>query len=79
MKYLHKELLRDIEFIINKSLIYYDYKRLKGLTLKEGDLVYLLRKNIKIKCLSMKLDYTKLGLYKIQKVLGLLIYRLKLP
>jgi hypothetical protein len=42
MKILYKELLRDIEFIINKSLIYYNYKRLKGSTLKERDLVYLL-------------------------------------
>jgi hypothetical protein len=65
MKNLYKELSRDIEFIINKSLIYYDHKRLRGLTLKERDLVYLLWKNIKTKRLSMKLDYIKLGLYKI--------------
>jgi hypothetical protein len=42
MKNLHKKLSRDIEFIINKSSIYYDRKRLKGPTLKEGDSVYLL-------------------------------------
>jgi hypothetical protein len=35
-------------------LIYYNKKRLKGLTLLEEDLVYLLRKNIKTKCLSSK-------------------------
>jgi hypothetical protein len=42
IKNLHKELLRDIKFIVNKSMIYYNKKRLRGLTLLEGDLVYLL-------------------------------------
>jgi hypothetical protein len=79
MKNLYKELLRDIKFITNKSLMYYNKKRLKGPILLEGDLVYLLQKNIKTKRLSLKLDHTKLGLFKIQKVLGLLTYRLKLP
>jgi hypothetical protein len=78
MKNLYKELLQDIKFIINKSLIYYNKKRLRGLTLLERDLVYLLRKNIKTKRLSLKLDHTKLGLFKILKVLGPLIYKLKL-
>jgi hypothetical protein len=79
MKHLHNELLWDIEFIVNKSLIYYNKKRLGGPTLSERDLVYLLWKNIKTKRLSMKLDHTKLGLYKIWKVLGPLTYELKLP
>jgi hypothetical protein len=79
MKNLHKELSQDIKFIINKSLIYYNRKRLKGSTLRRGDLVYLLQKNIKTKRLSTKLDYIKLNLYKIQKVLGPLTYELKLP
>jgi hypothetical protein len=78
MKDLHKELSRNIKFIINKSLIYYNRKRLKGLTLRERDLVYLLWKNIKIKRLSIKLDYIKLDLYKIRKVLGPLTYKLAL-
>jgi hypothetical protein len=59
--------------------MYYNKKRLKGPTFLEGDLVYLLQKNIKTKRLSSKLDYTKLGLFKILKVLGLLIYKLELP
>jgi Chromo (CHRromatin Organisation MOdifier) domain len=79
MKDLHKELSRDIEFITNKSLMYYNRKRLKGPTLQRGDPVYLLQKNIKTKRLSMKLDHTKLGPYKIRKVLGPLTYELKLP
>jgi hypothetical protein len=79
MKNLYKELSRDIKFIINKLLIYYNKKRLKGSTLLKKDLVYLLWKNIKIKRLSTKLDHIKLNLYKIRKVLGLLTYKLKLP
>jgi transposase InsO family protein len=76
---LHKELTRDIEFIATRSSMYYDSKRLGGPNLKEGDPVYLLRKNIKTKRPSSKLDYTKLGPYPIQKVLGKVTYRLKLP
>jgi Chromo (CHRromatin Organisation MOdifier) domain len=79
MKNLHEELSRDIEFIANKSSMYYNKKRLRGPTLSEGDLVYLLRKNIKTKRPSMKLDHTKLGPYKIQKTLGPLTYELELP
>jgi hypothetical protein len=36
-------------------------KRSKGLDLKEGGMIYLLRKHIKIKRPSDKLDHTKLG------------------
>jgi hypothetical protein len=59
--------------------MYYNRKRLKGPTLQERDPVYLLRKNIKTKRPSTKLDHTKLGPYKIRKVLGLLTYELELP
>jgi hypothetical protein len=79
IKNLHKELSWDIEFITIKSSLYYDSKRIKGLTLKKRDLVYLLWKNIKIKRLSLKLDHMKLGPFKILKVLSPLIYRLELP
>ena len=45
---------------------------------KEEDKVYLLRKNIKTIRLSNKLDYTKLGLFRIKKILGLINYKLDL-
>ena len=48
------------------------------LTLKKGDKVYLLCRNIKIKRLSDKLDHKKLGPFKIEKVLGPVNYRLSL-
>jgi hypothetical protein len=49
--------------------IYANKKRLKGPTLKKENKVYLLYKNIKIKRLNNKLDYKKLGLFKIKKKL----------
>jgi hypothetical protein len=49
-----------------------------GPTLKKGDKVYLLRKNIATKRLSDKLDHKKLGLFKIAKIKSLVNYRLKL-
>ena len=41
-------------------------------------MVYLLRKNIKIRWPSDKLDYIKLGPFKIQEKLGLVIFKLEL-
>ena len=50
-----------------------------GLTLKEGDKVYLLRKNIATKRLSHKLDHKKLGPFRIVKVKGPVNFQLVLP
>src|SRR5271168_752779 len=47
--------------------------------LKEGDKVYLLRRNISTNRPSDKLDHRKLGPFKITKVLSNLNYELKLP
>ena len=79
MRQLHKELLADILFIAQRLAIYYNSKRSVGLTLKEGDKVYLLRKNIATKRPSHKLDYKKLGLFRIVKVKGLVNFQLVLP
>jgi hypothetical protein len=50
-----------------------------GPTLKEGDKVYLLRKNIATKRPSDKLDHKKLGPFEIVEIKSLVNYRLKLP
>jgi hypothetical protein len=57
---------------------YANRKRLKGLTLKGGDKVYLLRHNIKSDKLIKKLDVVKLGLFKILRQKGLVNYELEL-
>jgi len=54
-------------------------KRIEGPILREGDPVYLLRKNIKTKRPSKKLDHTKLGPFRIKDKLGTVTYRLELP
>ena len=59
--------------------LYYNARRSIEPTLKKGDKVYLLRKNIKIIRLSDKLNYRKLGLYEIIEVKGLVNYKLRLP
>jgi len=47
--------------------------------LKEGDRVYLLRKNIKTQRPSSKLDHVKLGPFKIRKQISSVNYELDLP
>jgi len=41
--------------------------------------VWLLYKNFKLRWLSKKLDYIKIGLFKIVKKISEVIYRLNLP
>jgi hypothetical protein len=47
--------------------MYYNKPRLGGPRLREGDLIYLLRRNIKITRLSDKLDYKKIGPFKVKR------------
>ena len=54
-------------------------KRSKEPDLRKGEIIYLLRKNIKTKRPSNKLNHTKLGPFKIQKKLEPVTFRLKLP
>jgi hypothetical protein len=49
LKTLYQELAIDIKFIVQRVAIYYNRKHSMGPEFKEGDKVYLLRKNIKIK------------------------------
>ena len=46
--------------------------------LKKGDNIYLLRRNIKTKRLSDKLDYKKLRLFEIKNIIRIVNYKLKL-
>jgi len=57
---------------------YYNLKKSKGLDLKEGDKVWLLYKNFKSRQLSRKLDYIKIGPFKIIERILEVIYRLNL-
>ena len=58
--------------------MYYNRKYSEALALKKRDKVYLLRHNINTKQLSNKLDFKKLGLYKIKRAIGLVNFELLL-
>jgi len=57
---------------------YYNLKKFKGLDLKEGDKVWLLYKNFKLRQLNKKLDHAKIGLFKIVVKISEVMYRLNL-
>ena len=76
LKELYILLQSELEWITERSAIQANKKRSKGPDLQEGGMVYLLRKNIKIKRSSDKLDYIKLGLFRIEKKLGSVTFRL---
>src|SRR3954453_20436447 len=57
---------------------YYNRKYTKLPPLKEGNKVWLLRKNITLKRSNKKLDYKNLGPYPIKKKLSKEIYKLNL-
>ena len=79
IKELHEMLKQELSFISKKATEYANRKRSEGPDLKKGEMVYLLRKHIKIKRPSSKLDHTKLGPYRIKEKLGPVTYRLEIP
>jgi hypothetical protein len=79
LKNLHQELSRDVEFLAQRSAMYYNSKRLRSPRLKEGDKVYLLRRNIKTTRPSDKLDHKKFGPFKIKRNIKDVSFELCLP
>ncbi|KAF4228200.1 hypothetical protein CNMCM8980_006938 [Aspergillus fumigatiaffinis] len=77
--YLRTQLSRDIKFMNLKMAIYYDKKHGSAPDLKKGEKVYLLRRNIKTKRPSQKLDHQKIGPFVIEEKLGPVNYKLRLP
>ena len=76
---LHLQMSRDIEFFSHRMALYYNGKRQMGPDFEKGEKVYLLRRNIKTKRPSTKLDHQKLGPFEIEEQLGPVGYKLKLP
>ena len=64
---------------MKKMKKYYNQKVSKGLNFKKGDKVYLLINFFKSKQLSKKLNYIKMGLFKITDKVIKVSYRLDLP
>src|SRR5271165_3669934 len=78
LKEMQKKLSIDIAFYNSRMFIYYNKKHSETLALKKGDKVYLLKYNINTKQLSDKLDFKKLGLYKIKRAIELVNFKLLL-
>ena len=76
MTELYKRLKWDIERLNKAAKRYYDKKKIKGPILKKRNKIYLLRRNIKTKKPSSKLDFTKLELFEIKKKKKSLNYKL---
>jgi len=79
MATLHKNLSLDLLFVRQQMTRQANKKRIEGPTLKGGDKVYLLRRNIKSKKPSKKLDAVKLGPFKIRRQKGPVSFELELP
>ena len=78
LKDLHKMLQRDIKFASERSAVYHNKKRDREFTLKKGDKVYLLCRNIKTKWPSNKLNHMKLRPFQIAKTKRSVNYELEL-
>ena len=78
LQLLHKELQKNIQFLSKRSALYVNKKRNRDSTLKEGNKVYLLRRNIKTKRLSNKLNHIKLKPFRILKAKKSVNFKLNL-
>jgi hypothetical protein len=54
-----------MEFLVQRTSIYYNKKRLEGPRFREENKVYLIRRNIRIIRPNNKLDYRKFRPFKI--------------
>ena len=75
---LHRNLHKLIKLVQDYIKRYYNQKVFKGLDFKKGDKVYLLTKNFKSKRPSKKLNYIKMGPFKIINKVMEVLYRLDL-
>src|SRR5215216_4030745 len=69
----------DIKFLNHRIAYYYNQRHGKEPCLKEGDEVFLLRKNIKTKQPSNKLDFKKLSPFPITKKINDVTFSIQLP
>lgn len=76
---IQKELQQEWIFLQNRMKYYADKKRLPAPILEEGNKVYLIRKNIKTRRPSDKLDWKKIGPFFIKRKLSDTNYELSLP
>ena len=73
---LHKMMHNELEKISKRTTKIANKKRSEGPDFQEGEKVYLLRKNIKTRRQSNKLDHTKIRPYRISRKLGPVTFEL---
>ena len=79
MKNLHEQLQNNIDFMNLQASVYYNKCHKDRPTLKRGEKVYLLHRNIKTKQPSQKLNHQKIRPFTIEKQTGPVNYQLRLP
>ena len=79
MSLLYAMLKEELEFIRTRMKKFYDRNRLEGPRLEEGGKVYLISRNLRTKRPSRKLDFRKIGPFKIDKKISENNYALALP
>ena len=79
MKAIHQYLREEINLAQAKQQSQADKSRIPAPAFLPGDRVWLNAKNIKTRRPSHKLDYKRLGPFKIDKIIGTHAYRLELP
>jgi hypothetical protein len=79
MHALHAMLKEELEFVRTRMKQYYDKHRLEGPRLERGDKVYLISRNLRTKRPSRKLDFRKIGPFKVDERISDNNYRLSLP
>jgi hypothetical protein len=78
LKDLYQELLRDIEWINQRMTLYANKSKLEGPRLRGGDLVYLLRQNVKTIRPSDKLDSKKISPFRVKRNIRNISFEFKL-
>jgi hypothetical protein len=79
MHALHAMLRDELEFVRGRMKEHYDKNRLEGPRLERGDKVYLNSRNLRTNRPSRKLDFKKLGPFKIEERISENNYQIALP
>ena len=79
LKEAHRQLHEDLKFQRILMAKYFNKSRSSAPTLKEGEKVFLLRRNFKTKRPSDKLDHLKVGPFRVKRQSGKNHYELELP
>lgn len=73
-------MLREIlEFVQEKIRTYYDKHRVEVPPLEEGDQIFFLTRNLHTKKLNKKLNFKKIGPFKVKKKILLTCGKYKVP